>query len=182
VVTKLFHIVKPHVAVFGEKDYQQLLVIRKMVRDLNMDIEIIGGPIVREPDGLAMSSRNSYLTDEQRRSALSLNRALRAARARAAAGTGNCREIIDEAGARISAHPQTRVDYIRICDPETLQDVEEIKGPARMALAVWVGKTRLIDNILLSPAQQPADSGFPPPAHPGEANAARKPDKERTDE
>ncbi len=151
VVAKLFHIVKPHVAVFGEKDFQQLLVVRKMVRDLNMDIDVLGGPVIREPDGLAMSSRNSYLTDAQRHSALSLRHALDRARELAGSGIRNCRRIIQEARDLIDARPQTDIDYVRIFDPETLEDIESIDGPARMALAVRVGTTRLIDNDSLEP-------------------------------
>ncbi len=159
VVTKLFHIVKPHVAVFGEKDFQQLLVVRKMVRDLSMDIEIVGGPTVREPDGLAMSSRNSYLTEAQRHSALSLRHALDRAQAMAASGVRGCNEIIREARSLIESSPETDIDYIRIFDPETLQDLETLDRPARMALAVRVGTTRLIDNDSLAPG---SDAGSTP--------------------
>jgi len=151
VVTKLFNIVKPDIAIFGEKDYQQLLVIRQMARDLNFDTEIIGGPIVREPDGLAMSSRNSYLTDEQRVSALSLSKSLKKAHALIEEGITDVAKIIEEASAIITSHPETVIDYIAICDTETLDDMRNIDRPALMALAVKVGKTRLIDNAILSP-------------------------------
>lgn len=151
VVTKLFNIVKPDIAIFGEKDYQQLLVIRQMARDLNFDTEIVSSPIVRETDGLAMSSRNSYLTDEQRVSALSLNQSLKKARTLVENGVTDVAKIIEEASAIITSHPDTVIDYIAICDTETLDDMQRIDSPALMALAVKVGKTRLIDNKILSP-------------------------------
>lgn len=151
VVTKLFNIVKPHVAVFGQKDFQQLTVIRQMVRDLNLDITIIGSPTVREPDGLAMSSRNTYLTPEQRLSALSLNKSLKKAQTLVENGLRNAAEIIDAAAALIRSHPETEIDYISVCDPETLDDLATIDRPALMALAVKIGKARLIDNMILKP-------------------------------
>ncbi|MFC1828109.1 pantoate--beta-alanine ligase [Thermodesulfobacteriota bacterium] len=151
VVTKLFNIVKPHLAVFGQKDYQQLIIIRQMVRDLNFDIEIVGSPIVRESDGLAMSSRNSYLTPAQRNSALSLYSALKTAQSFVESGTSEASRIIDEASKFIESHPETRIDYISICDPETLADIQTVDRPALMALAVKVGKPRLIDNMILNP-------------------------------
>jgi len=150
VVTKLFNIVKPHVAVFGQKDYQQLTIIRQMVRDLDFDIEIIGGPIIREPNGLAMSSRNSYLSSDQRDSALSLYKSLIKAQSLVENGIKNAAKIIDETSALIKSHPETKIDYITICNPETLVDIQTIDSPALMALAVKVGKTRLIDNIILN--------------------------------
>jgi pantoate--beta-alanine ligase len=152
VVTKLFHIVKPHAAVFGEKDYQQVMVVRKMVRDLNMDVKIIAGPTVREADGLAMSSRNSYLSSEQRPSALSLRKALIEAQKMVSSGERSSARIVSTAQDLIASFPETDIDYIRIFDPETLEDRQKINGPVRMALAVRVGTTRLIDNDLLDPA------------------------------
>jgi pantoate--beta-alanine ligase len=149
VVAKLFNIVNPHVAVFGQKDYQQLVIIRQMVQDLNFDITVIGGPTVREADGLAMSSRNTYLTPEQRVSALSLHKSLINAQALVESGVRDAAEIIDSATNLIQSHPDTEIDYIAVCDPETLDDVETIDRPVRMALAVKVGKARLIDNMLL---------------------------------
>ena len=149
VVSKLFNIVRPHIAVFGEKDYQQLLIIRRMVKDLNFNTEIIGGPIVREKDGLAMSSRNAYLTPAQRPAALTLYRSLVQARKRVETGERDAARILKEVRDRISAQPETDIDYLSICDPETLIDVERIDRPALMALAVKVGKTRLIDNTIL---------------------------------
>jgi len=149
VVSKLFNIVNPHVAVFGQKDYQQLLIIRQMVRDLNFDIEIIGAPIVREPDGLAMSSRNAYLLPEQRDSALSLCKSLKKVQKLVDNGVNDAAEIIDEVYTFISSHPETVIDYVSICDPETLSDIRTVDRPALMALGVKVGKTRLIDNAIL---------------------------------
>lgn len=149
IVTKLFHIVKPHVAVFGEKDFQQLAVIRQMVKDMNMDIEIIGAPTAREADGLAMSSRNSYLTPPQRESAVCLNRALQEAQALVDSGLVDSAGIIEKVSRLIESRPETKIDYISICNPQTLDDIESITEPALMALAVYVGKTRLIDNTLL---------------------------------
>jgi pantoate--beta-alanine ligase len=151
VVTKLFHIVKPHVAVFGEKDFQQLRVVRKLVRDLDMDIDVVGGATVREADGLAMSSRNSYLNDDQRHSALSLRHGLDKARAMVAEGVCDTGRILAAVRDLITARPDTEIDYIRIFDPDTLEDMETVDRPARMALAVRIGTTRLIDNDSLDP-------------------------------
>jgi pantoate--beta-alanine ligase len=149
VVAKLLLCAKPHVAVFGEKDFQQLMVIRRMVRDLAFDIEIIGAPIVREPDGLAMSSRNTYLSPEQRTAALCLSRSLGQARALFAAGQRNATALIASVQQQITAEPLARVDYIKICDTETLEDIETISRESVMALAVYFGKARLIDNVVL---------------------------------
>lgn len=150
VVAKLFNIVKPHYAIFGKKDYQQFLVIKQMVKDLNFDIEVAGAPIVREKDGLAMSSRNSYLNPEQRIHALSLYRSLTRAGEILQTGERNSSKIIGEATAIINSYPDTEIDYIKICDPENLSYMEIIDRPALMALAVKVGKTRLIDNMILN--------------------------------
>ncbi|MFC1488485.1 pantoate--beta-alanine ligase [Thermodesulfobacteriota bacterium] len=150
VVTKLFNIVKPHIAVFGQKDYQQLAIIRQMVRDLDFDIEIIGGPIIRESDGLAMSSRNSYLSPDQRASALSLYTSLIKAQSLVKNGIKDAAKIIEETSMLIKSHSETKIDYIAICNPETLVDIQTIDGPALMALAVKIGKTRLIDNLMLN--------------------------------
>ncbi|MBW2639455.1 MAG: pantoate--beta-alanine ligase [Deltaproteobacteria bacterium] len=150
VVAKLFNTVKPHVAVFGMKDYQQLVVIRQMVRDLDFGIEIIGVSTVREPDGLAMSSRNNYLTAEQRISALCLYKSLHKAKALINSGIRDAATIIDAATELIQSYPETDIDYIAICDPETLVDIKAIDRPVVMALAVKVGKARLIDNMMLN--------------------------------
>jgi pantoate--beta-alanine ligase len=139
------------VAVFGQKDFQQLLIIRRMVQDLNFDIAIIGAPIVREPDGLAMSSRNTYLTPAQRISALTLYTSLQNARRRVESGEKNAAKIIAAASELITSRLETTIDYITVCDPETLDDVMTIEQPVLMALAVKVGTTRLIDNMILTP-------------------------------
>lgn len=151
VVTKLFHIVKPHYAIFGQKDFQQLAVIRRMTRDLNFDIDIIGCPTVREAGGLAMSSRNKYLSEIQRQSALSLYRALEDASRRVSEGETDPQAVIGSASATIEAAADTAIDYIRVCDPGTLEDLSAIDRPVLMALAVRVGATRLIDNMMLTP-------------------------------
>ncbi len=147
VVTKLFNATKPHVAVFGEKDFQQLQVIRRMVRDLDVDIEIIGAPIVREPDGLAMSSRNKYLAAEERRAALILSQTLFNVRQLCAEGERDALKLSRHVWQKISTEPLAHIDYIKICDLETLEDVVQLKRDAVVALAVFFGKTRLIDNI-----------------------------------
>ena len=151
VVAKLFNIVKPHMAVFGEKDYQQLLVIRQMVRDLNLDVEIVGSPLVRESDGLAMSSRNNYLSSQQRPAALSLYHSLCKARELVRGGISESARIISEAEKMISAHADNDIDYLSICDMQTLDPVDRIDRPVLMALAVNVGGVRLIDNSVLEP-------------------------------
>lgn len=151
VVTKLFNIVKPHVAVFGEKDYQQLAIIRQMVRDLNFDIEIKGGAIVREKDGLAMSSRNAYLTPEERSDALCLYKSLMMAGEMVKGGERKAEAVISRATEFINSHKDAVIDYISICDPDTLEDVTTINKPVLMALAVKLGKPRLIDNMILAP-------------------------------
>lgn len=151
IVAKLFNIIKPDFAIFGEKDFQQLAVIRKMTRDLNFDTEIIGSPTVREKDGLAMSSRNTFLSEEHRKSALALYRCLEEARRRVAEGETNAKDIIADSSTVIKAEKDTAIDYIKICDPETLMDIGAIDRPVVMALAVKVGKTRLIDNQMLFP-------------------------------
>ncbi|VFQ45532.1 pantoate--beta-alanine ligase [Desulfoluna butyratoxydans] len=151
VVTKLFHIVKPHVAVFGEKDFQQLAIIRRMVKDLNMDIEIIGGTLIREADGLAMSSRNAYLSDDERTEALRLSQSLSKAREMITAGETQAAAIKAMTETHLSGCPDMTIDYISLCDPETLDEVETVTSPTLMALAVMLGKTRLIDNTVLVP-------------------------------
>jgi pantoate--beta-alanine ligase len=149
VVAKLFNCTKPHVALFGEKDFQQLAVIKRMVLDLNVDIHIIGVPTVREAEGIAMSSRNTYLSTEERRSALSLSTALFKVRELFQNGERNARVLIDTAQAIITKEEGATIDYIKVCDTESLQDVDTISRPAVMALAVKIGKARLIDNVVL---------------------------------
>jgi pantoate--beta-alanine ligase len=151
IVTKLFHIVKPHTAIFGQKDYQQVRVIRQMVQDLDLDVQIASVPTVRESDGLAMSSRNAYLSAPQRSSALSLYQALCQTRNHLENGLTDAKTLIQSAVGLILSFPDTAIDYIAICDPDTLEDIQTIDRPAVMALAVKVGKTRLIDNMMLSP-------------------------------
>lgn len=151
VVTKLFNITKPHRAYFGEKDYQQLVIVRKMARDLDMDLTVVGMPTVREEDGLAMSSRNVYLNQDERRAAAVLYRSLNEASELVARGEKDAEAVIHMAREMIEAEPHTEIDYVVVVGPETLQKAKEIVGPARMALAVKVGKTRLIDNIALIP-------------------------------
>ncbi|HNY64048.1 MAG TPA: pantoate--beta-alanine ligase [Deltaproteobacteria bacterium] len=150
VVAKLFNIVEPDVSVFGEKDYQQLTVIRKMVDDLNMTVKVLAHPTVREEDGLAMSSRNKYLNPEERRNALVLNRSLLKARERVKGGEHSAAAVRSEAEAAIAATPGCAIDYIEIVHPDTLEPLERIEDRAVMALAVRVGKTRLIDNMTLA--------------------------------
>jgi pantoate--beta-alanine ligase len=150
VVLKLLNRVSPQVAVFGEKDYQQLMVVKQMVADLDVPVAIVGRPIVREPDGLAMSSRNTYLNPEERAAALCLYRALLAARELVASGARSRENILEAVRQIINAAPGARIDYAALVDPLTLRDVEAIRGEARLLLAVWINKTRLIDNTLLS--------------------------------
>ncbi len=149
VVAKLFNIVEPDIAIFGEKDYQQLAVLRKMVEDLNMNVQVLDHPTVREEDGLAMSSRNKYLGAEQRKSALVLSRALLQARRRVEQGEQSAEALKAEAVRMIEQAPESTIDYVEIVDPVLLKPVERIEGRAVMALAVRVGATRLIDNMTL---------------------------------
>ena len=152
VVAKLFNIVKPHRAYFGEKDAQQLRVIKRMVMDLNFDIEIVAVPTVREPDGLAMSSRNEYLSPEERKAALVLWRSLNLARSLVEAGERKADRIVSEMRRLIESEPLARIDYVEIVDSETLENVDVIEGEVLVALAVYIGTTRLIDNIVISAA------------------------------
>lgn len=149
VVTKLFNIVMPDVAIFGQKDYQQLQVIRQMTMDLDFDIEILAGDIVRENDGLAMSSRNAYLTENQRASAVCLFKSLELARQMIDNGEKQTTVIADKITTFIHGFDETNVEYASFCDPVTLKDVKTIDGQVLLALAVKVGSTRLIDNALL---------------------------------
>lgn len=149
VVAKLFNIMKPHIAVFGQKDYQQLAVISRMVTDLNMDIRIVGMATVREPDGLAMSSRNSYLSAAERVSGLSLKKSMDLASAMYDKGERDAAVIKKAVAKLILSHPYTQIDYVNLSNPVTLKDVETLSGETLLALAVKVGKTRLIDNCIL---------------------------------
>jgi len=152
IVSKLFHITQPHLAVFGQKDYQQLAIIRRMVRDLDFGIEIEGVPIVREPDGLALSSRNAYLSKEQRVAALSLSRGLAAAEAKVNAGERSAAAIVAAARAPIEAEALARIDYVELRDADDLTTIDRVERRAVLALAVFVGTTRLIDNRVLGNA------------------------------
>jgi pantoate--beta-alanine ligase len=149
VVAKLFEIVQAQRAYFGQKDGQQLAVIRKMVADLNMGVEIVGLPTVREPDGLAMSSRNVYLSLEERRAATILWRSLGRARELFEGGERRAEVIRGEMGAVLASEPLARVEYVSVADAETLQELETIEGPAMVSLAVRIGSTRLIDNVII---------------------------------
>jgi len=149
VVAKLFNIVEPTRAYFGQKDAQQLAVIKKMVKDLNMDLEIVACPTVREPDGLAMSSRNTYLNPEERKAATVLYQSLNLAKEMWLKGEKNADKIRREMTGLIRRQPLAHIDYVSIADNETLEELEEIKTPALVSLAVKIGKPRLIDNIVL---------------------------------
>jgi len=149
VVAKLFNILSPDTAVFGEKDFQQLATIRRMVRDLNFKIAVIGVPTVREDDGLACSSRNQYLNAAERKQASVLRHALLVAAERAANGEKSAKAIVDLAQKMIGEAPLARIDYVDLVDAEDLQPVEVVRPNSLLALAVFFGQTRLIDNILL---------------------------------
>ena len=149
VVVKLFNMVRPQAAVFGLKDYQQYLIVRRLVEDLNFEIEIVGCPIVREADGLAMSSRNRYLNQKEKKAALCLSRALRKAQDMVRQGARDGEGILREVRAEITSEPLARLEYLRLCDPKSLEGVETIEGEALLALAVQIGKARLIDNSIL---------------------------------
>jgi len=151
VVAKLFNIVRPHLAIFGCKDYQQLQIIRRLARDFNFDIEIIGHPTVREADGLAMSSRNAYLSPEERKAALCLYRCLRCAEEMVRHGERCAAAILDAVRGEIARQPLARIEYVSLCDPESLKEIGLIEDAALLALAVRIGKARLIDNMILKP-------------------------------
>lgn len=148
VVNKLFNIVTPDRAYFGQKDAQQLAVIRRMVRDLNMDITVVGCPIVREADGLAKSSRNTYLSAAQRQSALVLSRAVAAGQKAVAAGQTDTAAIVAAMRAVLEAEPGACIDYVEAVDAESIAPVAKLDGPTLFAMAVYIGKTRLIDNFI----------------------------------
>ncbi len=149
VVTKLFHLLSPQAAVFGEKDFQQLAIIRRLVRDLDFSVEIIGAPTVREPDGLALSSRNQYLNPDEREQATILREAFLKAAEQVCAGEISAARVVAKVRDRIASAPSARIDYVEIVDAESLQPVETIRPQTLLAAAVFFGQTRLIDNIQL---------------------------------
>lgn len=149
VVLKLFHIVQPRRAYFGEKDFQQLQVIRRMTRDLDVPVEVVGCPLVREPDGLARSSRNVYLSPEERLQALALSRSLIHAQDLVARGERSAAALRHAVTSFLQQNPALDVDYVVVKDPDTLDDLDALEGRVLVALAVRVGKTRLIDNAVL---------------------------------
>jgi len=151
VVSKLLHVIEPDVAFFGQKDAVQLAVIRRMVRDLSFPVEIVGCPIVREPDGLAMSSRNAYLSTEDRRRALVLHRCLQQVENEFHAGQSLVAQLSEAGRAVIAQEPGVRLDYFEIVDPDTLDPVMRVERDTLVAVAAYVGATRLIDNVVLTP-------------------------------
>lgn len=150
VVSKLFHIVTPDKAYFGEKDAQQLAVIKRMVRDLNFDIEIVGCPIIREEDGLAKSSRNTYLNEEERKAAVILNQSLRLGKEMIAQGEKDAAKVKAAIVKKLETQSLAKIDYVEIVDFNTIEPISEIKGEVLTAIAVYIGKTRLIDNFILN--------------------------------
>jgi pantoate--beta-alanine ligase len=151
VVAKLFHIVGPDRAFFGQKDAAQVAVLRSMVRDLNFPLEIVVCPTVRETDGLALSSRNRYLSAEERKRALILRRALAEMEESVKQGEIQSASLIESGLKILAREPEVRLDYLRIVDPDTLEDIGDIRNGALVAIAAWVGSTRLIDNVLIKP-------------------------------
>lgn len=148
VVSKLFHIVTPDRAYFGQKDAQQLAVIRRMVRDLNMDIEIVGCPIIREEDGLARSSRNTYLNEEERRAALVLSKAIFHGEDMMKNGERQAEHILGEMRAMLEAEPLAKIDYVEMVDADSIEPIAFAQGRVLVAMAVYIGSTRLIDNFI----------------------------------
>jgi len=151
IVAKLFHIVEPTHAFFGQKDAAQVAVLRRMVRDLNFPLEIVVCPIIREPDGLALSSRNTYLNPTERQQALILSRTLTRIRERFGQGERSAASLIAAGQETLATEPAARLDYLSIVDPESLEPVETVDSPALLAVAAWIGTTRLIDNVILDP-------------------------------
>ena len=154
VVTKLFCVIRPQLAVMGEKDLQQLVVVKRLSKDLNLGVEIIPHPTVRESDGLAMSSRNTYLSKEERQSALSLYRSLLAARELVEVGERRAEALMEKAEEIITVEPHCKIQYVQVVDEDTMTDVAEVTPKAVMAMAVFVGKARLIDNMRLWPNEK----------------------------
>lgn len=161
VVAKLFNIVGPDTAYFGRKDYQQARLLQKMVRDLDFPLTLKVLPTVREDDGLALSSRNRYLTEEQRRRATVLHRALKEVRRLVKAGERDGSVLVETLRSIVAAEPEARLDYAAVVDADTLRPVAEVRGPCLAALAVFLGSTRLIDNVLFDPEADPAATGHP---------------------
>lgn len=149
VVLKLFHIVSPEFALFGQKDFQQLKVIERMVKDLNLPVEIVPMPIVREGDGLAMSSRNKYLSSNEREAARVIFSSLQNAKRLVDQGNRDSQRILNGVSAALEETQKIKIDYLHLCDPDTLEEMTVLKPPALLAVACFVGKTRLIDNILI---------------------------------
>lgn len=150
VVGKLFNIVKPDKAYFGQKDAQQLAIIKRMVRDLNFDLEVVGCPIIREPDGLAKSSRNTYLSADERKAALILSKSIELGKELVASGEKNAQTIIKAMTDKINTEPLARIDYVNAVDALNIEPIDVIKGETLVAIAVYIGKTRLIDNFIIS--------------------------------
>jgi len=153
VVSKLFNIVEPDKAFFGQKDAAQVAIIKRMVCDLDLPVEIVVGPILREPDGLAMSSRNAYLNAKERKQALVSSRALKKVESSIRNGTEGTNQLIEAARQVFADEPEVRVDYVAIVNPETLESVENVRNGALIAVAAYVGSTRLIDNLLVEPTK-----------------------------
>ncbi|MCI9617012.1 MAG: pantoate--beta-alanine ligase [Eubacterium sp.] len=150
VVSKLFNIVQPDNAYFGEKDAQQLAIIKHMVQDLNMDVNVVGCPIVREKDGLAKSSRNTYLSPEERKAALILSKTIELGKKLIADGEKDADVLVAKMKANIETEPMAKIDYVKAVNGLTMQQQKEIKAPMLIAMAVYIGKTRLIDNTIIS--------------------------------
>jgi len=149
VVAKLFNIVKPHFALFGEKDFQQCVVIQRMVKDLNFDLEIIPMPTIREADGIAMSSRNARLSEGERQVSLCISRALKQAQEMITRGERNSVSILQMVRGTLAQHGGVRLEYASLCKPETLEETAQVSGPTLLAIAAWVGDVRLIDNRVI---------------------------------
>lgn len=153
VVAKLFNIVTPDKAYFGQKDAQQLAIIKRMVKDLNMPIQVVGCPIIRETDGLAKSSRNTYLSEEERKAALALSRSIFLGEEMVEKGERDAKKVIKAMTEEIEKEPLAKIDYVKMVDLETMQQVEKIEGGILTAIAVYIGKTRLIDNFIFEPGK-----------------------------
>jgi len=149
VVAKLFNIIMPDTAIFGEKDFQQLMIIKRMAQDLNIGVNIVSAPTIREPDGLALSSRNNYLNREERKAALCLYNAIKRGKDIFESGVKDVDIILKEVKRIVEAEPLAVIDYVKVCGVDTLEDVDIVADKALMAMAVRIGKTRLIDNCIL---------------------------------